>query len=580
MRATIYYDGDCPFCSKYTSLLRLKDSVESLSLVNVRDDTAVAEMLRVAGFDLDQGMLLDLDGNRFWGADAIHKLALMSTSFGWFNRANARIFGYAGLARALYPAMRAGRNAALFMLGRQRLRMNAPAESSAFAIFSHAFGMYAFADLLYAIYGGTREQLLFGLVSVFGAMGLYLLVRPRSPRVFAVLAASMLVAVIARIPVQSNHAILALFSLTAMAVGAAYTWLRGRSWIEFMRAFSPVGRALLLTMYFFGVFHKINTGFLDPEFSCAVDLWKAMPGPLPLLDSLWWRYTMIYGTLAGEAAILLGLLFHRTRYAAVMLGISFHSMLALSNYGFYLAFSTLTIALHLLFLSPDACQRITQAPSWRLLQSRMHSASGNLAGVFWAAALIALAEIGHFTSVTLLWLPWAIWLICLVGKHGRERIGETTTGPAIWTKTWAINVLSVAFFLNCSMPFLGLKNAQAMNMFANTTYESGRSTHLFLPATWPFGYLRDTVEILSVNGQPRVIDKREGRYTTFYDLLDQVDRNPSGRYTYTHAGAVYRDQTKETLKADLAELHPRWFRAWFHFRSFNSHDVQTCERGA
>jgi hypothetical protein len=386
--------------------------------------------------------------------------------------------------------------------------------------------------------------------------------------------------VIAKAPVNSNHAILAAFTLLSMTAAGAYVWLRGRSWVAFMAAFSPIGRMLLLTMYFFGVFHKINTGFLNPDVSCAVELWKAMPSPLPQIDSLWWRQSMIYGTLVGESVMLVGLLFHKTRYVAVMLGIAFHSMLALSGYGFYLAFSTLTIALHLLFLSPGAATRITHAHTWRLLQVRLHSRAGVAGCISWAAAMIALAELGQFTSVALLWLPWATWLICLVGRHGRERLEESTVGPSIWSRSVALNLISGAFVLNGFLPFLGLKNAQAMNMFANLTYQDGRSNHLLLPSPQPFKYLQDVVEPAEASKALLQAQVGNERFVPYYAVLDLLERSPNQSISFVRGGIAYENQSAVTLARDInAELHPRWVRKWFHFRAFNGADVQTCERG-
>ena len=36
-RASIVYDGDCPFCSRYVKLVRLREALGSVDLVNARD---------------------------------------------------------------------------------------------------------------------------------------------------------------------------------------------------------------------------------------------------------------------------------------------------------------------------------------------------------------------------------------------------------------------------------------------------------------------------------------------------------------------------------------------------------------
>ncbi len=47
-----------------------------------------------------------------------------------------------------------------------------------------------------------------------------------------------------------------------------------------------VARALLAIMYFYGIFHKINTDFLDPRVSCAVALYMPLADGFGLQNSL------------------------------------------------------------------------------------------------------------------------------------------------------------------------------------------------------------------------------------------------------------------------------------------------------
>jgi predicted DCC family thiol-disulfide oxidoreductase YuxK len=117
----IVYDGQCPFCSRYVELVRLRESLGKVELIDAREGGAVVDEIRAAGLDLDEGMVLKLDGRLYHGADCIHMVALLSTPSSWFNRVNAAMFRSRTASRLLYPVLRTGRNTVLRMLGRSKL---------------------------------------------------------------------------------------------------------------------------------------------------------------------------------------------------------------------------------------------------------------------------------------------------------------------------------------------------------------------------------------------------------------------------------------------------------------------------
>lgn len=119
--ATLIYDGECPFCSAYVRMYRVRDAAGGLELVDARTAPEWRARLHALGYDLDAGMVLAM-GDRFYhGPDALHALALMGSPSGLFNRINAVLFRSARLSKFAYPALRAGRNAALRLLGRGRI---------------------------------------------------------------------------------------------------------------------------------------------------------------------------------------------------------------------------------------------------------------------------------------------------------------------------------------------------------------------------------------------------------------------------------------------------------------------------
>jgi predicted DCC family thiol-disulfide oxidoreductase YuxK len=119
--AWVVYDGQCPFCSRYVFLLRLRDTLGRVELVDARNGGPIVDEIVAAGIDLDEGMALKMNGRLYHGDECIHRLALLSTPSTTFNRINRAIFRWQAASRALYPVLRSGRNAVLRMLGRPKL---------------------------------------------------------------------------------------------------------------------------------------------------------------------------------------------------------------------------------------------------------------------------------------------------------------------------------------------------------------------------------------------------------------------------------------------------------------------------
>lgn len=578
MNTKIYYDGDCPFCNKYTELVRLREAIGQVEMVNIRQHPCELERLQATGHNLDQGMVLEHEGQQFYGAEAMRKVAELSDLQDSFSKVNRAAFSSKRRADMLYPLMRAGRAATLFFMGRKRINENPRGALDLFTVFAHSWGVFSFLHLLYYLFYEGSTQV-FPTTWALGLLGVYVAVRPRSHRAFVLLLGVTAVDAWLQMPVYSNHTVLRNFVLLAMLLSGLVTWLRGETWSDFMTRFTPAGRAMLVIMYIFGVFHKINTDFLDPSVSCAVALWKTMPWPLPLLDSSLWYQMTIYGTLIVETVILACLISRKFRWPAIIAGIAFHSLIAPSAYGFYPSFSALAICLHLLYLSPETARRITSGKLWGEVRSAIHRPMGMVAALAWFALLYWQIVRQDHMSIGLFWWPWAIWICALVFLHAREHPAERTFGGVVWSRQWSINLITALFFLNCFSPYLGLKNAQSMNMFANLLHEGGQSNHLiFRTAPGPFGYLNDLVKVRDGGGIGHLeYAKSQDVHVTYYDLLHQLERNPDAVVSFERAGILMNEQSSTTMEKEIDRLlHPRWVRNWFLFRPVDLKTPKVC----
>ena len=123
----LVYDKECPACHAYCQVVRIRDSVGELRIVDARDDSAVMREITDAGLDIDQGMVLKLGDQLYYGADAIHALALIGSRSGVFNRFNYWLFRSRRVSKVLYPLLRFFRNLLLKLLGKTRINnLNQP----------------------------------------------------------------------------------------------------------------------------------------------------------------------------------------------------------------------------------------------------------------------------------------------------------------------------------------------------------------------------------------------------------------------------------------------------------------------
>ena len=117
----LIYDWQCPACSLYCGQIRLQDAGSRLHLVNARVDRDVMREITARGYDIDEGMVLKTSEQFYYGAEAIHQLALMTSPTNTFNRLNYWIFSSRRRSKLLYPFLRKWRRCLLKLLRRTKV---------------------------------------------------------------------------------------------------------------------------------------------------------------------------------------------------------------------------------------------------------------------------------------------------------------------------------------------------------------------------------------------------------------------------------------------------------------------------
>ena len=307
-------------------------------------------------------------------------------------------------------------------------------------------------------------------------------------------------------------------------------------------------------------------------------LWREMPAPLNWLDFPAMHYAAIYGTYAVEGAIMLALIFPRTRYVGLVCGIGFHLLLGLSDYAAYIAFTTLSIAMHVLFLGPVQLDRITRSKEMAVIRET------SVKPIWVAAFLIvlmggALAMWKHeFSLAALFLLPFVLPLCALILRYGQEAKDGEKTRPTVAAVVIGC-IAAGTYFASGAMPYLGLKTAQSINMFANLRLEAGVSNHVVFPdPPGPFTYLEDVALIEDAGGSAFLQDfKNRGWGIVYYDLLAHLTENPELAVSYTMNGASFSGITGADVAAEAeAMLHAPFIRKWFHFQPVQLDRPEGC----
>jgi predicted DCC family thiol-disulfide oxidoreductase YuxK len=117
----LVYDRECPACNAYCQVVKIRESVGDLRIVDARKNSEVMNEITAQGLDIDQGMVLKMGEQLYYGADAIHTLALIGSRSGILNRLNYWMFKSKIISRVFYPLLKASRNLLLKILKKTKI---------------------------------------------------------------------------------------------------------------------------------------------------------------------------------------------------------------------------------------------------------------------------------------------------------------------------------------------------------------------------------------------------------------------------------------------------------------------------
>ena len=438
--------------------------------------------------------------------------------------------------------------------------MDPPGVNSSLRVFARLWGLAAVAHVI-GNFAQPDLPTAVGLVNLaVGLTGIWLVAVPRRT-VLLGLASLIVVSLVLEMPITGNHWLLAgLVSAAILVTGAKENEL------------FPTARWILLAFYSFAAFAKINTGFFDPDVSCAVFFANQNLGswglPVIAADGNLARLA-IWATAAIELAVVPLLLLRRTRYWGVVLGSSFHVLISFDLAQHFYDFTAVLLPLFALFLPNTMLGTFRLAPAVltdlvkRVLALVAVGASvllvvmASLPLTEWSFRLLTLVPFLLWIPFVLLWLRWLIRL-----RPQPFAVGwRTGLGGAV------VVALALA---NGFTPYTEIKTAYGYNMYANLVTAQGESNHLLIPRTWPLrnGY-EGPVEIVSSN-DPGLLSYRDAGYRIAYPQFQRyLAANRGVDVTYLRKGV-------EIHVDDSATTHSGpW---WWRFLPLRSLDIQAPPR--
>lgn len=319
-------------------------------------------------------------------------------------------------------------------------------------------------------------------------------------------------------PVSSNNKTTAFFLSILIVLSFLKTFIFRKSiYFDRNKIFYLIqgpGKLILVFMYFFGVYHKLNTDFFNPTVSCAVELSKPIASIIGQEDNMTLNWIPIYLTFFVETIAMVGLIFQRYRKLGLAVSIPFHIVIGFTGYAFYMDFSTIVLAMYSLNINNYSLERIKAFYERRFKP-------------YWIKKTISLIPLGFaiglFIYVTILcqgvcsyrsFMPIfafysiPISLILVFSKNVKKEGWKKS-------KSGLLFLIPIAFFLNGLSPYLGLKTESSISMYSNL-YVEGRTTNHFFHGVFPgfWNYSDEVITVIDSNNN----QIREGESFIRYDF--------------------------------------------------------------
>lgn len=416
--------------------------------------------------------------------------------------------------------------------------------------------------------------------------------RPGSVAALALLALGGVATVWQEAPLLGNHWLLAGFVNLAILMAVAAGLLRGRpsDRTDLADRLFPVARLCLLGFYAFAAFAKLNTGFFGRATSCGVFYFQESTdsiglSSLQLGGTPWLERTVIVGTVVVELSIPVLLAVRRTRNVGVIVGLVFHTVVAVDRTHQFFDFSSVLAPLFVLFLPSSAGTWVAERlgslrARLALVDHRIPSAVHGLLAVVPALVglAVALEWVERGAALELGWWPWQLWAVTvlLITLRYLDQRPQPTGEGILRPRHAAFLLVPLLVLGNGLTPYLELKTGYGWNMYSNLRTVDGESNHVLVRRTLPLtDEQADLVTVISTDDPGLASYPESGYALTFRQLRAYLADHPTVRITYRRGNETVSVRHASD-RPELVEPVPVWLEKLQLFRAVDLHAPERC----
>jgi hypothetical protein len=421
---------------------------------------------------------------------------------------------------------------------------------------------------------------------------IYFLSCPFSLQRFVLLTSCQLYTMVSKMPHVSNHWLLVGFVNATIVLSYILLVIKQRnlsvSKFELYKTFAPAVRIEVLILYFFAVFHKLNTDFLFSDTSCSDFFYAIQNSSGYLPTSKLFMKCITFFALFIEFSIPILLSFRRTLVTGLFLGVCFHFTLAYNSLEPFYNFSGTIFALYFLFVPIKLVNQVWESfktgtlYTWYLKISKIKYSFSYFAivgsiGLVVISILYFLNErsVDFFRNVV--WTAYGSIVISFVLVAFSIPRREWEHSPTLFSVNHVfLWVMPAIVFLNGACPYLGLKTESSFAMFSNLRTEGNRTNHLIVPVSMQiFNFQKQIVEIITSSDPKMQKLADDKQLITLFELERFVGEHKGFSVSYLLNGKRV-NVTNTSSAAEFARPLSGVLKRLLCFRTINKYDNQPC----